>query len=136
MIGAVVTHIDYFVHCEEDFLNEKVMDKLRQKFVVGKMEEREFKYFEFNIKQNRDRAILDRGQYLQKFDSIVVKPDRSKQKKEPLDEGELRLFRGLVGKLNWAAQGTRPDLSFEVVEMSRRFKQATLNDLIRENSAC
>ena len=77
--------------------------------------------------------LLDRGQYLQKLESIVVKPDRAKQKKEPLDKGELCLFGGFIGKLNWAAQGTHPDLSFEVVEMSSRFKQATLNDLIRAN---
>ena len=32
-----------------------------------------------------------------------------------------------------AAQGTRPDLSFEVVEMRSRFKKATINDLIRAN---
>ena len=65
--------------------------------------------------QNPDGVVLDQGQYLQKLESIVIKPDRAKQKKEPLDEGELHLFQGLVLKLNWAAQGTRPDLSFEVV---------------------
>ena len=38
-----------------------------------------------------------------------------------------------MGKLSWAAKGAHPDLSFEVVEMSSRFKQATVNDLIRAN---
>ena len=83
--------------------------------------------------QNPDGIILDQGQYLQKLESIVINPDRAKQKKEPLDEGELHLFQGLVGKLNCTAQGNRPDLTFEVVEMSSRFKQATINDLIRAN---
>ena len=133
VIGALVAHIDDLMHCGEDSFNEKVMDELKQKFVARKMEEREFKYVGLDIMQNPDGVILDQGQYLRKLESIVIKPDRTKQKKEPLNEGELRLFRALVGKLNWAAQGTHPDLSFEVVEMSSRFKQATVNDLIRAN---
>ena len=59
VMGALVTHIDDFMHCREDFFNEKVMDKLRQKFVAGKMEEREFKYVGFDIMQNPDGIILD-----------------------------------------------------------------------------
>ena len=87
MIGALVTHIDDFMHCREDSFNEKVMDRSRQKFAAGKMEEREFRYVGFDIMQNPDRVILDQGQYLQKLESIVIKPDRAKQKKETLDEG-------------------------------------------------
>ena len=57
VIGALVTHVNDFVHCGEDFFNEKIMDNLRQKFVAGKMEEREFKYVGFNIMQNPDGVI-------------------------------------------------------------------------------
>ena len=63
MIGALVTHIGDFMHCGEDSFSEKVTDKLRQKFVVRKMEEREFKYVGFGIMQNPDEVILDQGQY-------------------------------------------------------------------------
>ena len=132
VIGALVTNIRDFMHCGEDSFNEKVTDKVRQKFVAGKMEEREFKYVGFHVMQNPDGVILDQGQNLPKLESIVIKPDRAKQKKEPLDEGELRLFRGLAGN-NWAAEVTCADFSFEGVEMSNRFKQATINDLIRAN---
>ena len=81
MIGALVTHIDDFTHCGEDSFNEKVMDKLRQKSVAGKMEEKEFEYVRFDIMQNPDDVILDQEQYLQKRESI--KPARAKHKKEP-----------------------------------------------------
>ena len=54
---------------------------LGQKFVAGKMEEREFKYVGFDIMQNPDGVILGQGQYLQKLESIVIKPDRAKQKR-------------------------------------------------------
>ena len=43
----------------------------------------EFKYVGFDIMQNPDGVILDQGQYLQKLESIVIKPDRAKPKKEP-----------------------------------------------------
>ena len=79
VIGALVTHVDDFMHCGEDSLNEKVMNKLRQKFVAGKIEEREFKYVGVDIIQNRDGVILDQKQYLQKLESIVIKPDKGKR---------------------------------------------------------
>ena len=44
------------------------------------MEEMELKYVGFDIMQNPDGVILDQGQYLQKLESIVIKPDRAKRK--------------------------------------------------------
>ena len=77
---------------------------------------KEFKYVGLDIIQIPDGVILDldQGQYLQKLESIVIKLDKAKQKKEHSDEGQLHLFRGPVGKLNWAAQGTRPDVSLKL----------------------
>ena len=133
LIGALVTHIDDFMHCGEDSFNDIVMAKLRRLFVAGKMEKGEFKYVGFDIRQNPDGIILDQSHYSRQLEGIIIKPQRAKQKKELLDQEESSLFRGIVGKLNWVAQGTRPDVSFEVVEMSSRFKLATVNDLIRAN---
>ena len=121
------------MHCGEDSFNDIVMAKLRRLFVAGKMEKGEFKYVGFDIRQNPDGIILDQSHYSRQLEGIIIKPQRAKQKKELLDQEESSLFRGIVGKLNWVAQGTRPDVSFEVVEMSSRFKLATVNDLIRAN---
>ena len=41
------------------------------------------------------------------------------------------MLRQLVGKLNWAVQGSRPDVSFEMIELSTKLKQGSIQDVIR-----
>ena len=43
----------------------------------------------------------------------------------------MQIYRASVGIINWASQQTRPDASFEVMEMSMRFKGPQVNDIIR-----
>ena len=95
VIGALITHIDDFMHCGDDSFNEKVMDKLREKFVARKMEEREFKYVGFDIMQNPDGVISGQGQYLQRLESIVVKTERAKQERNPLMKENYVCFEDL-----------------------------------------
>ena len=49
------------MHCGEDSFNGMVMNKLRKKFVAGKIEEREFKYVGFDIMQNPDGVNIRPG---------------------------------------------------------------------------
>ena len=60
-----------------------------------------------------------------------MQPSRISQKLDQLTPDEYTKFRMLVGKLNWAVQGSRPDMGFDMVELSTKFKKATVNDLIR-----
>lgn len=55
---------------------------------------------------------------------------REAQKKEKLTSQEMTEYRSLVGSLNWIVQGTRPDLAFEMIESSTKFKSGTVADLI------
>ena len=82
--------------------------------------------------QNSDGIILNQSQCIQKLKTLLL----SLRENVYAEEGNLeQRNRGLVGKLNWAVQGTKPDMAFEVVEMSSRFKVANLNDLVRANTS-
>ena len=50
-----------------------------------------------------------------------------------LNSEERRQYRALVGSINWAAQQTRPDLVFDVMELSIKFKDPLVADLLRAN---
>ncbi|KAH3775275.1 hypothetical protein DPMN_176676 [Dreissena polymorpha] len=39
--------------------------------------------------------------------------------------------RQTIGQINWVVHGTRPDLAFELIDMSTKLKQATVVDLTR-----
>ena len=53
----------------------------------------------------------------------------------PLDKEETKLLRRQTGKINWAATQSRPDLAYDVVELSTKFKKGTLGDLKKANKA-
>ena len=50
-----------------------------------------------------------------------------------LDENGQALFRSKVDALNWLAVQTRPDIAYEVMELSTCFKKATVRKLKEVN---
>ena len=68
-----------------------------------------------------------------KLNKVDISLDRSRQSKENLTRTEATSFRSLAGQLNWLAGGTRPDVSFDVVEASTKFNNACVSDLVRLN---
>ena len=48
-------------------------------------------------------------------------------------DNEKTAFRSLVGQLNWITTNTRPDIAYEVCDLSTSYKTATVGDLLRMN---
>ena len=88
-------------------------------------------YIGFSIEQDHDGIVMDQRDYVDNLPSYHIEPTRAKQKSDNLTKSENKMYRSLVGKCNWAVRGTRPDLAFEVVDMSTKFNCATVNDLLR-----
>ena len=84
----------------------------------------------FQVKQLENMVILDHSDYIVKVKNKTLDPERA-SKNEPLDEQEQTNFRQLIGQLNWAVQGSRPDMAFEMINMSTKLKQGNVEDLIR-----
>ena len=114
-----------------DELFEALMEKLRGRFSAGKVEEKEFRYIGFKVKQYENRVILDHSEYIERMKNETVDPKRATDKKEILTTQEQKLYRQLVGQLNWAVQGSRPDMAFEMINMSTKLKQGTVENLVR-----
>lgn len=129
--GIVASHVDDFLHAGSEYFDNLVMSKLRDRFLAGKLEESIFKYIGFEIIQMDDGIILDQSSYINDLENGVLKPQRAIQKQAQLDNKESTLLRQLVGRLNWAVQGSRPDLSFEMIDLSTKLKQGSVADLIR-----
>ena len=68
---------------------------------------------------------------MEKLDHPHIEPQRASQKQEQLNAEEQKLYRKLVGQLNWAVQGSRPDLAFELVNLSTKLKGGSVADLLR-----
>ena len=133
--GIVASHIDDFLHAGSDIFDAVVMTRLRDRFLAGKVEESHFRYIGFEVQQCDWGVILDQSSYISDLDCGMVKPQRALQKQQNLNSQEQTLLRQLVGRLNWAVQGSRPDVSFDMIDLSTKLKQGTVGDLIRASKA-
>ena len=88
VIGALITHIDDFMHCGNKLFDDTVMKPLIARFVAGKQENTNFKYIGFEIKQNSNETTLDQGKYINSLESIQIDPGRAKEKNSPLTTKE------------------------------------------------
>ena len=128
--GILCCHVDDFLHAGDDVF-ETLMKKLRGRFSAGKVEEKEFRYIGFKVKQLENRIIIDHSEYIDKMKNKTVDQKRASDKQEQLTAQEQNTYRQLVGQLNWAVQGSRPDMGFEMIKMNTKLKQGTVTDLVR-----
>ena len=96
------------------------MESVTKQFIAGKLETGCFTYIGFDIKQQCDRIVLDQSAYTEDLDCIAVDVKRAKQKKDLLNRTEIRQYRSIVGKCSWVARGSRPDIAYEVIELSTK----------------
>ena len=128
--GLLVSHIDDFLHSGTDSFENSTTAKLCKRFIAGSHSERSFSYVGYQLTQFSSCIVVDQNSYLDSIEVGTMAAERELQKDEPLSSEELTEFRSLVGSLNWVVQGTRPDLAFSLVELSTKFKNATVRDLV------
>ena len=96
------------------------------RFPVGKLGET-FKYIRVNIYQSPCDIILDQQDYIDSLNLTSVNNSRSNMKNDPLTSSEHTVFHDLVGQLKCVVQGTQPDIAFDTVNLSTKFKHTTIN---------
>ena len=47
-----------------------------------------------------------------------------------LTEQEQTVYRQMIGQLNWAVQGSRPEMPFDMIQMSTKLKLGIVEDLV------
>jgi hypothetical protein len=127
--GVLVSHIDDFLHGGSDLFENDIMKKLRDRFLAGKIAEDQFQYVGFQIKQMGDCIIVDQNHYVDGLTVEKLDAKRLAQRQDVLENSEHTMLRSMAGKLNWVVQGTRPDLAYQLVEISMKFKNAIITDL-------
>ena len=133
LIGMLGTHVDDFLKAGTDDWLEKINFKLGEAFQMGRVEDQNFKYVGYRIKQDAvtKEITMDQEEFAEKIEMIKIDPGRAKQKEESLEDEEKTLMRGISGKLGWIGRGTRPDLLFHQVECSTKFLSGKVEDMKR-----
>ena len=133
--GLSVSHVDDFLDAGNETFEREVIDKVTETFMIGSAGEREFRYIGINLSQDDEGLKLDQSHYTAGVSPYEISNDRKKEKEDKLSESELKAYRKIVRSINWVATTSRPDMCFEVVELSTHFKNATVRDLIAANKA-
>ena len=58
---------------------------------------------------------------------------KGKSKTDKLDQDETRIMRGIAGQINWISSQTKPDVSFDSLELSVERNKAFIDTLKRAN---
>ena len=106
---------------------------MNKEFKVGKNEKQNFVYTGFEFNQGQNGIILNQNNYVKNVETKPICAGRALKKQEDLTEEERTNLRQMAGSLNWIVRGTRPDLSFELIDISTKFRAGKVEDLMKIN---
>ena len=90
LVGIIACHIDDFLHAG-DVTFEPKLDKLRERFLAGKLEEGKFRYVGFHLSQQEHSIMIDQSDYVEDIDYAKVPPQRALLKASELTDEEHRV---------------------------------------------
>lgn len=133
LAGIILLWVDDIFHAGSKAFEEEVMREIHREFLIGRTAEETFLYIGLSIETTNAGITLDQIDYIK--ERIEPAELRGGNNDRPLDKEEMKLLRRQTGKINWAATQSRPDLAYDVVELSTKFKKGTLGDLKKANKA-
>ena len=130
LIGMIGLHVDDFLTCGGKIFEQTILPDLLKAFEVGKSEAEEFVYTGFRLTQTDKGIKLDQTDFVNNIENPVINADRMKQKNDEMSQDELTWLRRWTGITNWTVRSTRPDLSFDMINHSTKFKGGKVEDLV------
>ncbi|CAG2223736.1 unnamed protein product [Mytilus edulis] len=99
-------HVDDFLWAGSEHFKKQVICQLRDKFDCGKELDSSFRYIGLNIQHEGNDIYLQQHDYTDELKQV----DRAKYKNG--------IYPEIVGQLHWIATQSRPDLCFDVLDLS------------------
>ena len=99
------------------------------KFKFGQFLNGNFKCLGWQLSQSGDEIIISQREYIQNKIQRVEIPVGKRESKEELNSEEKTILRGAIGKMRWICDQTRPDVSFDELELSMKVNKATVEDV-------
>ena len=127
--GCLTVHVDDFQLAGTDRFTKNVSDVIVKKFKISKREQENFKFTGVDVSrlENGD-IIIGQEAYKDALTQVSI-ADENENVDKLLTKDEFKSFRGASGKLQWLAEMTRPDLTYDCLEMSSHGKDATKKEL-------
>lgn len=128
-------HVDDFLFAGSEAFNKNVIDKVVEKYKVGRREIESFRYVGLDIEQDESGIRMNQDEYVMEMEEIPVTYKRKMERSSPLTKVEMQNLRATAGQLNWVATQTRPDLSYDALELNTNMNNATVDQMLKANKA-
>ena len=135
LMGILAMHVDDFIFCGNDSFQKNVISELKKTFKVGTHESGTFKFLGLGVKQTKDGIMIDQNLYVSSISPIDIKKGRSLRKNDELSQEEKTELKRLTGQMMWVSTQTRPDVSFDVCQMSNTGKSPKVKLLFEANKS-
>ena len=131
LAGIICCHVDDFCWGGTPDFEKHIVDRIRHVFSVKTEESLQFPYLGLEVHQKDGKIDISQNEYMQSLQLIPKKLDYGPD--TPLSNVELKMCRSSIGKLNWLATQTRPDISFEVSELTSSLKEKGVDSIANIN---
>ena len=129
--GMIGLHVDDFLHAGDQNFDVTVIHEVNNEFKVGKNEKQNFIYTGFVFSQDTHGITVNQNSYVENVSIDPVDAKRAINKNAELSDEERTSLRKMAGVLNWIVRGSRPDLSYELIDISTKFKAGKVEDLLK-----
>ena len=122
-VGKVTQRIQFASAAQRDLFIRKVIELLREFFQFGNMGKEVFKYVKWSLNHEVGSILVDQKDYV-KEEIMIIEIDKGKEN----DQGRESSRSG-VNKGHWFTDQTRPECSYDDLELSTMINKDTVNDI-------
>ena len=132
LIGICACHVDDFIISGSDEFLDQTIAEIKTRFKVSSECEGMFKYIGLEIEQNNDGIQISQTGYSNDLSQMQSNSDDS-YSDAPLNAEQKRNLKSIAGQLLWISSHSRPDISYDVCEVSTSVKDATEREIFTVN---
>ena len=131
--GLLMSHVDDFLWAGSTQFEVSVIDRIRSTFKVSSENSNSFTYVGIQVQLYSDGIYISQKDYTNELEMIPTKHLSDRKPDDLITEEEKHSLRSTIGSLNWLAGQTRPDLSYDVCQLSSSLKEGSVNLLGHAN---
>ena len=125
--GLLCAHIDDFLFGGTKIFLSKVINLIKRVFTIGSEQHwAAFKYLGLNISQSNSEIIIYQINYIKSVDYSAISNDKKKTERWLTVQRRKKL----LGQLGWITGQRRPDLAFEVCQLSSILTHRKVDDIL------